>query len=281
MSTNRYDITLNKNKNIRTSAKLLYISSAKYGGDWHSTPHTHNCCELFFVIDGVGQFFIENQLHPVGANDFVIVNPHVLHTEMSLNANPMEYIVLGIEDFELSETNAWNQQYYIVNCRPIRDKVLFYLQSMLKEIENKEFNHDIICQDLMEILVILILRQTGLSMSIVSGPKKSSHLCSAIRRYIEAHYRESINLDTLVEISHVSRYYLVHAFTKEYGISPINYMISCRIEEAKQLLKNDDYPLSFISRFLGFSSPSYFSQAFKKICGLSPNEYRKQSRIEK
>ena len=152
---------------------------------------------------------------------------------------------------------------------------------MLKEIENKDFNHDIICQDLMEILVILILRQTGLSMSIVSGSKKSSHLCSAIRRYIEAHYRESINLDTLVEISHVSRYYLVHAFTKEYGISPINYMISCRIEEAKQLLKNDDYPLSFISRFLGFSSPSYFSQAFKKICGLSPNEYRKQSRIEK
>lgn len=211
----------------------------------------------------------------------MIVNPHVLHTEMSLNANPMEYIVLGIEGFELSETSAWNQQYYIVNCRPIRDKILFYLQSMLKEIENKDFNHDIICQDLMEILVILLLRQTGLSMSIVSGAKKSSHLCTTIRRYIETHYRENINLDILVETSHVSRYYLVHAFTKEYGISPINYMISCRIEEAKQLLKNDDYPLSFISRFLGFSSPSYFSQTFKKICGLSPNEYRKQSRIEK
>ena len=33
MSTNRYDIVLNENKNIRNSTKLLYISSAKYGGD--------------------------------------------------------------------------------------------------------------------------------------------------------------------------------------------------------------------------------------------------------
>ena len=281
MSTNRYDIALNENKNIRHSTKLIYISSAKYGGDWHSTPHTHNCCELFFVTDGIGQFLIEDQLHPVGANDLIIVNPNVIHTEVSLNANPLEYIVLGLEGFELSNTSVSNQHYYIVNCRPIRDKILFYLQNMLKEIETKSFNYDIICQDLMEILVILLLRQTGLSMSIIPDSNKSSHLCSTIRRYIESHYRESITLDTLVEISHVSRYYLVHAFKKEYGISPINYMVSCRIDEAKQLLKNDDYPLSFISRFLGFSSPSYFSQSFKKICGLSPNEYRKQSRIQK
>ena len=89
MSTNRYDIALNENKNIRHSTKLIYISSAKYGGDWHSTPHTHNCCELFFVTDGIGQFLIEDQLHPVGANDLIIVNPNVIHTEVSLNANPL------------------------------------------------------------------------------------------------------------------------------------------------------------------------------------------------
>ena len=64
-------------------------------------------------------------------------------------------------------------------------------------------------------------------------------------------------------------------YTEEYGISPINYMISCRIEEAKHLLRNDDYPLAHISHVLGFSSPSYFSQTFKKFTGTSPKEYRK------
>ena len=46
MSTNRYDITINKNNNIRTSAKLLYISSAKYGGTVRPTPTTAVSCFL-------------------------------------------------------------------------------------------------------------------------------------------------------------------------------------------------------------------------------------------
>ena len=49
MSTNKYELM--QGNSIRKTAKLLYISSAKYGGDWHSVQHTHNCSELFYVID--------------------------------------------------------------------------------------------------------------------------------------------------------------------------------------------------------------------------------------
>ena len=41
----------------------------------------------------------------------------------------------------------------------------------------------------------------------------------------------------LSELVHVNKYYMVHSFTKEYGISPINYLISRRIEESKYLLE--------------------------------------------
>ena len=108
--------------------------------------------------------------------------------------------------------------------------------------------------------------------------KSSPRLCATVRRYIDEHFKENITLDTLAELTHVSKYYMVHAFTAEYGISPINYMISCRIDEAKHLLKNGDYSLAVISHTLGFSSPSYFSQTFKKLTDMSPNEYRKLSR---
>lgn len=278
MSTNRYDLLVQENRSIRNAARLLYVSSAKYGGDWHSTPHTHQCTELFYVIGGVGQFFIEGETQPVSSNDLVIVNPNVEHTEISLNANPLEYIVLGVEGLELSVSDKRDSRYCIVNFRNIRDNIFFCLHSMLHEIEKKAPGYEIICQDFLEVLVIHLTRQTNFSTTMAPIRKSSSRPSASVRRYIDEHFKENINLDMLAKLTHVSKYYMVHAFTEEYGISPINYMISRRIEEAKQLLRNDDYELSLISRMLGFSSPSYFSQSFKKIVGMSPNEYRKNSR---
>ena len=278
MSTTRHDFTFNENLGIGNSAKLLYVTSAKYGGDWHSTPHTHNCTELFYVIGGVGQFRIENQIHPVSTNDLVIVNPHVEHTEISLNANPLEYIVLGIEGLELSISDDLNNQFCIVNFKSVKDIILFYLRRMLKEIEMQTPGHELICQNLMEILVVHLTRQTNYSTTLAPVKRKTSRLSAFVRRYIDSHYKENINLDMLAEVAHVSKYYIVHAFTEEYGISPINYLIACRIEEARQLLSTTDYSQAVISRMLGFSSPSYFSQIFRKLEHQSPSEYRKKAR---
>ena len=51
-----------------------------------------------------------------------------------------------------------------------------------------------------------------------------------------------------------------------------------RIEESKYMLGNTGYSLAQISELMGFSSPSYFSQCFRKAEGLTPNEYRRQVR---
>lgn len=276
MSNNRFDFVLQEHKDLRDAARLLYVSSAKYSGEWHSTPHTHSCSELFYVIGGVGQFFIEGETYPVTTNDLVIVNPNIEHTEISYNSNPLEYIVLGVEGLELSVNDEREDRYCIVNFRGLRDSVLMCLQNILKEIEEKAPGYETICQDLIEILFIQLTRQTNFSTTMTPIRKTSSRLCATVRHYIDEHYKENINLDTLAQLTHVSKYYMVHAFTKEYGTSPINYMVFKRIEEAKHLLKNDDYTLALISRMLGFSSPSYFSQAFKKATGMTPNAYRKE-----
>lgn len=278
MSTNRYDFVFPENSDLRNAAKLLYVSSAKYGGDWHSTPHTHSCTELFYVIGGQGQFCIENRIYPVSANDLVIVNPHVEHTELSLNTSPLEYIVLGIDGLELSIADETDHQYCIVSFQDQKETFLFYLQNMLREVAAKTPGNELICQNLMEILVVFLTRQTNYSTTLAPIKSKASRLGVSVRRYIDAHYKENISLDMLAEINHVSKYYMVHAFTEAYGISPINYMIACRIEEAKHLLKTTDYSQAVISRMLGFSSPSYFSQVFRKTEKKSPTEYRRISR---
>lgn len=279
MSNNRYELI--QGNSIRKTAKLLYISSAKYGGDWHSIPHSHNCSELFFVIEGQGQFLIENQMYPVSINDLVIVNPNVLHTEVSLNASPLRYIVLGIEGLELTESpDVDNTNFCIINLKNIRDTILHYLQNMLAEIENKKTGYELVCQDLMEILIVLLGRQTNFSTMLVPVSKKATRLCGTAKRYIDTHYKENITLDQLAVACHVSKYHLAHAFTEEYGVSPINYLISKRMTEAEHLLKTTDFSLSLISETTGFSSSSYFAQIFKKQHGISPTDFRKNSRKE-
>lgn len=275
MSNNRYDFIVHEHKDLRDAAKLLYVSSAKYSGDWHSTPHTHSCSELFYVIGGKGQFYIEGEIFPVSTNDLVIVNPNIEHTETSLNANPLEYIVLGVEGLELSVSDEQEDRFCIVNFRNAKEGIHLCLQSLLREIEEQAPGYDAVCQNLIEVLFIYLTRQTNFSTTMAPIRKTSSRLCATVRRYIDEHFKENLTLDMLAQITHVSKYYMVHAFTEEYGTSPINYMVSKRIEEAKHLLKNDDYTLALISRMLGFSSPSYFSQTFKKATGMTPNAYRK------
>lgn len=279
MSTNRYDF-ITPEKSIHGLFKLLYVSSARYEGDWHSTPHTHDCSELFYVTSGLGQFNIEGKLYPVSMNDLIIVNPNVEHTETSLNANPLEYIVLGVEGLKLtSHAKDADDRFCIVNFRNSKETILFCLQSMLKEIHAKTPGYELICQNLMEILIIHLMRQTNYSTTLAPSQHKfNNRLCTRIYQYISQNFSENFSLDTLARMNHVSKYYMVHSFTKEYGISPIKFQLSCRIKESRHLLATTDYSIATISRSLGFSSPSKFSQCFRSSEHMSPTQYRQQKR---
>lgn len=267
----------------RNKVKLLYVSTAKYGGDWHSTLHTHACTEIFYVVGGSGKFNIEGKLLPVKTDDMVIVNPNVEHTEVSYNKRPLEYIVLGVEGLEYSAGEDADERWFMTNMQNAREALLHALREMLREIEYKAVGYELICQDLLEVLILRLMRHAGLQFLPTKTEhrkpgRKPSKECAAVRHYIDNHFKENINLDMLSELVHVNKYYMVHSFTKEYGISPINYLISRRIEESKYLLSDTDHSLSQISHMLGFSSPSYFSQSFRRLEGMSPMEFRRSSR---
>lgn len=278
MSTTRYDLQA---KNIHTDsdkAKLLYISSAKYGGDWFSVPHTHKCAEVFYVIGGKGQFLVSDRSFTITAGDMVIVNPYVEHTETSLAASPLEYIVMGIEGLELNMEDTTDNSFCIINFYEDGSDVHFYLKNMLMEIERKNTGFETVCQDLLDILLIKLLRKTNFSKVLASAREDLSSDTVAVRRYIENHYREPLTLDLLAANVHMNKFHLAHTFSKEFGISPINYIQQLRIRESKDLLCTTDYPLTQIASMCGFSSPSYFSQRFRTCTGVSPAEFRRQNK---
>ena len=255
---------------------LLYISKSLYGQDWHSTPHAHHCTELFYVLQGKGSFLVNDETFDIKEDDLIIVNPNVMHTEMSKNEEPLEYIVLGIEGLQFTTMGAQGEMddFSVHNYYDYKHEVLFYMKTLLQEMEHEDEDFEVVCQNLLEVLIINMVRRTKANM-IVAPSQKITKECRYIEQYINHHFKEEITLELLSEKSYMNKYYLVHAFKQYKGVSPISYLISKRIESAKELLETTNYPIAQIAECSGFSSQSYFSQVFKKSEHISPNEYRK------
>ena len=273
MSTVCYDRNLDKGDPLAQSdARLLNITWAQYSSEWNSTMHAHRHAEMFFIMSGSGTFQLQRHSFPVSGRSLVIINPGVMHCEQSNQGSPLEYIVLGVENLEMA---ANEQGYVLTTFNRDWDTVSVSLRLMLQEARSGQDGYSQVCQRMLEIILLRILRRRGLSLASEAVGVDDNRECGMVRRYIDEHFKESITLDQLAELAHINKYYLVHAFRKAYGTSPINYLISRRIQESRFLLTNSNHSLSQIARILGFSSLSYFSQSFHRTEGVSPMEYRK------
>lgn len=279
MSHTNYTFSLTKEALPRQQMILRNVASATYGGDWHSTPHAHSYTELFYIIGGNGQFQINGALFPVQAHQLVVVNPNILHTEVSYETHPLEYIVLGIEGLELTMPDSGEAQYCIYSF-PEQNPVLTCMQHVLQEMQVRGPEYQTLCLAYMDIIMVQLMRSASVTVTQTHSRFPANRQCASVRQYIDRHYKESITLDLLAEKVSINKYYMAHAFKREYGVSPINYLITCRIREGKRLLTETDLSLSQIAAVLGFSSSSYFSQSFRNAEGISPTEYRKANQVK-
>lgn len=282
MSNTRY--TVNEENIYNIDFELLYISKSKYGDDWHSTSHSHPFTEIFFITHGHGIMDIDDVIVSVKEGDLIIINPNCSHTEKSTSNSfdQLEYIVFGINNFALAngsipclDSEVEDPIYYkIMNFNNDKDVILNYLNNLVHEVQNKDSNYELVCKSILTLFIIYISRNAKSNLLITTNPEKLNIECVKIKNYIDSHYSENITLDILSSLSYVNKFHLVHLFTKQMGISPINYLINKRIEEAKNLLTTTNHSIGAISTIVGFSNSSYFSQMFKKTTGTSPSSYK-------
>ncbi|MCP9466966.1 MAG: AraC family transcriptional regulator [Candidatus Granulicatella sp. P6S_S16_bin.50.1] len=276
MSTERFLMMESDIKSL--SFQLESITKSKYDSDWHSTLHTHPFTELFYVVDGKGEFNIQGQRFPVKANDFVIINPQVEHTELSSPDEPLEYIVLGINGLSFSNLTPVSEgghPFSFFNLRDEQKDILRYLNAMVQEATSQSMSYELVCHNLLEILLIKILRHQHFDLEVGKQSKATKDI-SFIKHYLETYYHESIQLEDLASMTHLSRFYISHSFKKEIGMSPMEYLIAIRIKESKILLRTTNYSISQVADIVGFTTPTYFSKQFRKSTGISPTDYREQ-----
>ncbi|WP_165920989.1 response regulator transcription factor [Muricomes intestini] len=93
--------------------------------------------------------------------------------------------------------------------------------------------------------------------------------------YMEEHYMDSITLEEIAKHVGLNETYLSTIFKKQMGRSLIDFLTYTRVQRAKEMLINRGKSINEISEEVGFNDAKYFTKRFKKIMGVSPNEYRK------
>jgi len=106
----------------------------------------------------------------------------------------------------------------------------------------------------------------------ISNPKE---IANFVENYIKENYRNEINFNRIAQMFNFNSSYLSKIFTKYVGENPSKYLISLRINEAKQLLiNNSELTVKIIGEAVGFPDQYHFSHVFKSVCGKSPSEFR-------
>lgn len=108
----------------------------------------------------------------------------------------------------------------------------------------------------------------------IKGKNKASSILINLNKYILSHLSDAIKSDDLCDALYISKSSLFKHIKDETNMTLSNYILSVKINEAKELLKYTDSSIGSISVYLGFSSQSHFNHAFKKFAGTTPINYR-------
>ncbi|MBD2865319.1 AraC family transcriptional regulator [Paenibacillus oceani] len=127
-------------------------------------------------------------------------------------------------------------------------------------------------------LLLFIGAQCGVAELERSSPsKEKERLVREVIEFIERHFADDLRLENMEAEFYTSKYHLSRIFREVTGLSIFEYLCHKRIEQAKWLLHEHacEHAVSDICYRVGYNHPAHFSRVFKKLVGMSPNQYRK------
>ena len=208
----------------------------------------------------------------------MIFPPYVMHHSYGEKNVPFKRLVLYFTPEEVLWPSILTELkeeigVYQVDIRE-RQEIHRLMEILLKEQNNPGLHHDEFNQGIINVLLLLILRQ--------KHPERASENSSRIGeviRYIHMHYQEELNLDMLAKQFYISTYYLCREFKKVTNTTIIRYINVTRIMNAQRKFMETNSNVTDISREVGFSNLTHFNRVFKSVTGTTPTQYRKQFRV--
>ena len=248
-------------------------------GNYVREKHWHTSVEIFAVMEGRLDFFVNKDEYPLKAGEQIIINSNEIHSIHAVEKNKTVVLQIPLKQFE----NYFTAQRYI-RFRGQEELVDKKLASLLRKLyhvysERKigyEFRTISIFYEIMYILV-KDYRVTETREKDIRHSRRLDAL-SKITTYMREHYREELKLSDVAATFGYSDAYLSRMFQKYAGINYKDYMQAIRTEHGYRQLVETDMTISDISMENGFPNNKASSKAFYKKYGIMPAEFRKRQK---
>lgn len=129
---------------------------------------------------------------------------------------------------------------------------------------------------LSEIWLLLLEEIKNADNSIFHAPQKNQDRILTMIAFIQENFAEKLTLEEIADSAAVSTRECLRCFKAAIHQSPMDYLIEYRVRSAKKLLETTELSITDIALQCGFNSNSYFTKLFHRICGKTPNAYRKE-----
>ncbi|ADL53019.1 AraC family transcriptional regulator [Clostridium cellulovorans] len=284
--------------NILTSPFEAFFFDTKYNV-FPIKAHWHYFMEIIFMIKGTAIISCNSEEYVLESGDLILFHPQSVHSIFTNSHQQLKYAVLKFDINTLRLNSSYTPKlssifkYAVDNptapiflsSQAFKDFPLDNLfNSCIEEVKNKDYGYDIRFQALISSLLIEILRiwrRRGFDTTNTALMPSNSDSLYTILQYIDEHSHESLRVEALAEMCHMSYSYFAKKFHELYGQSCKDYIEFIRISKVKDLLLFTSFDLNYISQETGFADCSHLIRTFKKKTGVTPKQFRMQHLIDK
>lgn len=257
---------------IVTSCGTYRLKTVKRLPTWR--PKGRLDYQLLYIVSGKGHFYFHGEDRVVYAGRMVLIQSRQeQHYEYFGEDKPEVYWV----HFTGSDVKNILRSYNIPMDDPIfysgaSSTYSYLFKEMINELQN--------CKTGYEDLLTMYLRQIFLLVQRTrqeERPTVSTYIQEEMefaRRYFNEHYNEPISIQEYAESRNMSVCYFQRNFKQIVKHTPMQYLLTIRVNNAASLLETTDYSMAEIAAIVGYEDPLYFSRLFRKIKGVSPRDYR-------
>jgi AraC family transcriptional regulator, melibiose operon regulatory protein len=254
----------------------------------HLVDHTHSLCEIMYVCEGSMSIELSEGIVKVGRRQFVWLDSFVRHWDLRFSDDlcsmmnvEYQYEVLDTRAPSLGEIALSDRSTEYLLSHPCSYLLLTdqneTVYRLMKEIilladsthEQAEKLCSLLCTQLM--LEVARLRCMHVNTNM---PVKNRYVTEALTM-IQRDYAESLTAAMIAHQLHIQPTYLHRLFREHTGRTMGEHLQTIRIQNAQLMLLQTDDTLLEIASAVGIGSQQYFARLFKRVTGVTPQEYRR------
>ncbi len=232
----------------------------------HFPFHFHYAYSIGISLKGLQRFELLGDSFIVPPGSMMLLNPEEMHAHFSLNDVGWSYKMLYVHTdvVQYLRKKGWLNPTEQLFGRTILSHAASYA----------DWKHFF---DETEAMTEAALFSLISSVFRVGGPKPdigpAPTLMDDIKKYLEDHFPEKLNLTSLAKKFHVDKFQLIRQFKRHTGVTPQVFLTIVRVEKARKYL-DEQYPLVEAALEAGFYDQSHFHRYFQHFTSFTPGQYK-------